>query len=481
MAEPAVDIFAEVARYKRDPLGFTYFAFDWGHGELEGKSPEVWQVAALARLGEQLQALPKQPTSEQWACVIREAIASGHGVGKSALFAWIVLWAMSTMVDCKGIVTANTETQLRTKTWATLQLWHRRCITRDWFAVTATAIHAKDPDYVKTWRIDAIPWSETNTEAFAGLHNEGKRVLVLFDESSGIPDEIWETVEGALTDANTEIIFVVAGNATRVKGAFVDTWTTRRHRWGFLRVDGRSVTLTNRVQIDEWEEDHGGDSDFFRVRVRGLPPSEDDESLIPIHLLEMAAARSSEPIGEMVWGVDVGRSSPDPSMVARRRGPVLYPLEKHNTRNGIQLAGILNAQGKDNPPAFANIDAIGVGSDVADLVTEKTAEGFDCVRALEVWSGGKADDPQRFGNVRAELFWRLVAWLKQPDADIPDDAELIQEATAVGQFRYDNAGRMFAMKKEDIKKIIKRSPNKLDALLLSFYRPKDLGAAVISF
>jgi hypothetical protein len=97
---------------------------------------------------------------------------------------------MATLPDTRDIVTANTESQLRTKTWAELSKWHRLCICRDWFVLTATAIYAADPAHERTWRIDAVPWSETRTEAFAGLHNKGRRIVVFFDEASAIPDVI---------------------------------------------------------------------------------------------------------------------------------------------------------------------------------------------------------------------------------------------------------------------------------------------------
>ena len=121
------------------------------------------------------------------------AIAAGNGPGKSALVAWIILWAMSTFEDTRGVITANTDTQLRTKTWAELAKWHRICLCKHWFHLTATAIYAKDKEHERTWRIDQVPWSLENVEAFAGLHNKGKRILLVFDEASAIPNKIWET------------------------------------------------------------------------------------------------------------------------------------------------------------------------------------------------------------------------------------------------------------------------------------------------
>ena len=90
------------------------------------------------------------------------------------------------------------------------------------FEMSATALYSEDAEHEKTWRIDAIPWSENNPEAFAGLHNKGKRILIIFDEASAIADVIWETIQGALTDSNTEIIMAVFGNPTRNNGRFYD-------------------------------------------------------------------------------------------------------------------------------------------------------------------------------------------------------------------------------------------------------------------
>src|SRR5690606_34243518 len=90
----------------------------------------------------------------------------------------------------------------------------------DFFTVTATAYFSKDPTRERTWRIDAVPWSEKNPEAFAGLHNKGKRLLMIMDEASAILDVIWETAEGALTDSDTEIIRLAFGNPTRNIGRF---------------------------------------------------------------------------------------------------------------------------------------------------------------------------------------------------------------------------------------------------------------------
>src|SRR5690606_35574188 len=143
------------------------------------------------------------------------------------------------------------------KTWPEVSKWHRLAIDRDLFECTATALYSKDRGHEKTWRIDAVTWSENNTEAFAGLHNAGKRILVLFDEASAIADKVWEVTEGALTDANTQIAWCVFGNPTVATGRFRECFRKNRHRWKTWQIDSRTVEGINKTQLDKWVEDHG--------------------------------------------------------------------------------------------------------------------------------------------------------------------------------------------------------------------------------
>ena len=193
---PMGEIVADLARFVCDPYGFVMWAFPWGQpgtmlADMHG--PEQWQKEQLIRIGKQLVEAGAE------GCVIQEDVASGHGVGKSALVSWLILWAVSTLEDTRGVVTANTDSQLRTKTWAELAKWHSLFLAKDLFKLTATRIGIANDDKREIyWRIDQVPWSKENTEAFAGLHNQDKRIVVIFDEASAIDDKIWEVAEGAL-------------------------------------------------------------------------------------------------------------------------------------------------------------------------------------------------------------------------------------------------------------------------------------------
>lgn len=321
-----------LAEVSNDPLAYVLGAFTWGEGELSRypDGPDEWQREILNNIREGVMSIEEaiaaaqQHGGESECKPIMEATTSGHGIGKSALVAWIILWAQDTLEDTKGVVTANTENQLKTKTWAEVAKWHRLSITSELFRMTATARFSVDPEHEKTWRIDMVPWSEKNTEAFAGLHNHGKRILIIFDEASAIPDIIWEVTEGALTDKDTQIIWLVFGNPTRSSGRFRDCFAGGRfsHRWNSRAIDSRTVRISNKAQLDAWVADYGEDHDFVRVRVRGMFPRVDATSFISLDAVLAAQAR--QPEGQehlpLIVSVDVARYGPDSSVIAFRRG-----------------------------------------------------------------------------------------------------------------------------------------------------------------
>ena len=214
---PEEQLIDDIASFTHDPLGYALYAFPWGEDGTElahASGPRQWQADAFREIRDHLQ----NPATRHQPLML--ARASGHGIGKSAFISMLINWGMSTCEDCKVVVTANTDNQLRTKTWPEIIKWSNLAITKEWFTCTATAMYSNDPGHDKRWRADAIPWSEHNTEAFAGLHNERKRIIVVFDEASNIADLVWEVAEGALTDEDTEIIWVAFGNPTRNTGRF---------------------------------------------------------------------------------------------------------------------------------------------------------------------------------------------------------------------------------------------------------------------
>lgn len=355
---PELDLISDMVEMSKDPYGWVLYAFEWGKGELSGfKGPDLWQKELLCAIGAGLMT-PNE--------AIRLATASGNGVGKSALVSWIILWSLSTFEDTRGIVTANTENQLRTKTWAELAKWYRLFIAKHWFTLTATAIYSVDPEHEKTWRIDQIPWSEQNSEAFAGLHNKGKRIVVIMDEASAIPDIIWEVTEGALTDEGTEIIWAVFGNPTRNDGRFHDCFTKFRSRWKAWQIDSRTVKITNKEQLNQWIEDYGEDSDFVRVRVSGVFPSVSDRQFIPSSYVEAARTRKISALqynfAAKIISVDPSWTGGDEFVIGLRQGNAFKILAKYPKNDDDFLMAGYIAQFEDTEKADVVFIDLGYGT-----------------------------------------------------------------------------------------------------------------------
>lgn len=461
------DILDLVSGCSDDPLEFVRVAFPWGEAgtELERHiGPDVWQREVLEQVRDGLLS-PGE--------AVQIAVASGHGVGKSCLVSWLILWSIATFEDTRGIVTANTEMQLRTKTWPELARWYRLFIAKHWFTFTATSLYSSDPNHEKTWRIDAIPWSENRTESFAGLHNQGKRLVVIFDEASAIPDVIWETTAGALTDSDTQIIWCGFGNPTRNTGRFRECFGRFRHRWKTHQVDSQTVLITNKTQIAAWIADYGLDSDFVRVRVRGVFPRAGSLQFISSDLVDEARQRRPEATlyDPVVMGVDVARFGDDQTVIVIRRGrdAQTIPWIKLRGQDTMAVAArIVELAGQHRPDAIF-VDGGGVGGGVVDRLRMLRQP------VIEVQFGGSADQSfdtaegaVLYANKRASMWGNMRDWLR--GGSIPDDPELIADLTGVeyGYTMLRGRDAIMLEKKSDMKKRGLGSPDAADALALTF-------------
>jgi len=440
---------------RAEPLEWVRAAFDWGQGELISyDGPDLWQEDVLREIGVGVLTVDQ---------ALRLAVASGHGIGKSALVAWIILWALSTMPDTKGVVTANTEVQLKTKTWAELAKWHRLAFNRAQFTFGATAIYSSDTAHEKTWRIDMIPWSLVNTEAFAGLHNQGKRILLVYDEASAIPDAIWEVSEGALTDKATQIMWLCFGNPTRNTGRFRECFGKFRNRWSTKQIDSRTSKFANLKQIAEWSNDWGDESDFFKVRVRGEFPGASVEQFISSD----DVARAQKAIVEVdktlpkVISVDVARFGDDQTVIGLRQGRVFRILKRLTGADNVEVAEHVALAIEEHDPQAVIVDADGLGAGVVDQLRHR---GY---RPFEFHGGAKPTDSKSWFNKRAEVWGRMRAWLGGT-VQIDNDRGLASDLTSPTYNFPGVKGQLQLEKKSDMKKRGLSSPDAGDCLAMSF-------------
>lgn len=456
-----------LASVTNDPFAYVMGAFPWGE---EGTSlekdtgPNDWQVWVLSQI---------RDGSLSIAEAIQIAVASGHGVGKSTLVAWIIKWAADTAPDTRGVVTANTENQLKTKTWAELGKWHNLSITREHFEVTATAYFSKDKSRERTWRIDAVPWSEKNTEAFAGLHNKGKRLLLIMDEASAIFDLIWEVAEGAMTDADTQIIWLAFGNPTRNTGRFRECFSGGRFAkyWRSRAVDSRTVPQTNKVQIQKWIDAYGEDSDFVRIRVKGEFPSVGEMEFFSADDIEAAATREAHChyTDPLALGVDVARYGKNNSVIWPRKGRDARTFERKRFQ-GIPTDVLADRVAETNATLRADgimVDGGGVGGGVVDFIRRKR------LHCYEVQFGARdtvphmifGSDGEKYANERSGLYGALRAWLKT--GAIPDDPDIKAQFKAI-KYTFNKKDEIQLIAKDDIEIDAGIGLDDIDALATTF-------------
>lgn len=460
----------DVATFEHDPLGFVLWAYDWGEGVLaEHHGPRQWQADAFDEIGQALRAGEMTPEE---ALPVLLARASGHGIGKSGFVGMVCHWAMATFPDTRVVVTANTDTQLRTKTMPEIGKWTQLSRVGHWFTTTATAVYSSDPKHIRSWRLDAVPWSEHNTEAFAGLHNKGRRIVLVFDEASSIADKVWEVAEGALTDEGTEIMWLAFGNPTRNTGRFRECFGKHANRWRTRQIDSRTVDGTNKRLFKQWAETYGEDSDFFRVRVKGQFPRASSMQFIPSDYVDRAAKAEprSTQYDPLVMGVDVARFGDDKSVIRFRRGRDARSIPPVKLRNvdTMQLAGRVCALMDEHKPDAVFIDETGIGAGVVDRCRQLHHD------AIGIIFGSGPDRPvvadEKVANKRAEMWALAKDWLRTGGA-IDDDPELRADLEGV-EFGYTNKSNAIVLeRKDDMKARGLSSPDDGDALALTFAKP----------
>lgn len=467
----------EISKFYADPLGFVKFAFPWGEPGLlkEHPGPDAWQEAYLRDLGKEIRA--RRFDGIRAVAPVRMAASSGHGIGKSTLSAWLTCWLLSTRPLSQGTITANSFPQLSTKTWAAVQRWMRMCVTSHWFDVgvdKARCLFAPD-----SWFVTAQTCREENSESFAGQHAANSTSWYLIDEASAVPDVIWTVAEGGLTDG--EPMIFAFGNPTRSSGKFHRIcFGSERNRWTTRIIDSRDCKFTNKDLINEWLEDYGEDSDFFRVRVRGLPPRASDAQFIDQDSVFGAQTRvglDALPDEPLVAGLDIARGGSDNCVIRFRRGPQaaeIAPIEipAQESRDSMRVISIaVDLLGRDYRCADGQmrkvkmlfVDETGVGGPIVDRLNQL---GYDD-RVMGVKFGNRSPDA-KYDNMRAFIWAKMRDWL--PRGIIDKSSTLETDLTGPG-YSHSKRDKLVLESKESMKKRGAASPDHGDALALTFAAP----------
>lgn len=453
---------------------FVMFIFPWGK---EGTplekvtGPRTWQRDELQSITQHIRENRIRMAQGKEPLVYKSATASGRGPGKSALVAWINYWFMSTVLGGSSIITANTEQQLKSRTWAEVGKWHTLALNGHWFDKSILSLKPAEW-YEKALKnqlkIDtgyyysqAQLWSEENPDAFAGVHNQNG-ILLIFDEASGIPSPIWKVSEGFFTDPTLHRYHFVFSNPRRNTGEFFECFHKFRKYWKRRNLDSRNVEGTDKTVLNQIVEKHGEDSDEARIEVKGEFPRQGDKQFISRDIVASACERElqSDKYAGLIMGVDPARYGDDCTVIRFRQGrdarsfPIISMKHSDNMEVANKCAELIT---KYNPDAVC-IDA-GNGTGIIDRLREM---GY---KVEEVWFGSKAADEQ-WANKRVELWARMKDWLG--GGCIDNLPELIDDLVGPQYKFMGHSDKIMLETKEEMKKRGFASPDHADALACTF-------------
>jgi hypothetical protein len=457
---------------KDNPLAFVMFAFPWGQPgtPLEHfKGPRKWQREVLTHIADHI----TQNKGQLDFNTLRHAVSSGRGIGKSALVSWITIWMLTTRIGSTTIISANSESQLRSVTWAEITKWLAMALNSHWFEVSATRLmpakwltELVERDLKKGtryWGVEGRLWSAENPDAYAGVHNfDG--VLVVFDEASGIDDSIWAVTSGFFTENTPNRFWMAFSNPRRNTGYFYEAFNSKREFWTTKVVDARTVEGTDKQVYQQIIDEYGADSSQAHVEVYGQFPSEGDDQFISASLVDEAMKRPKyqDQSAPIVIGVDPARFGADATVIAVRQGRDIIAVQRHRGDDTMTVVGHVIEAIEEYKPALVVIDEGGLGAGIVDRLKEQR------YKIKGVNFGNKSSNPVMYGNKRAEMWGKMKDWLKT--ASIPLDRFLKTDLISP-MMKPDSKGTIFLESKKDMKARGLASPDAADAICVTFAFP----------
>ncbi|MGI9146922.1 MAG: hypothetical protein ACR2IK_10285 [Chloroflexota bacterium] len=461
---------AVLARYRNDPVLFVRECFVWRAGE----HPTAYQEDVLRRLVEHR----------------RIAVRGPHGLGKTTVAAWAILWFALTRdgEDWKIATTASAWRQLTHFLWPEVRKWSRRLrwdrLGREPFD-SRTELQALG---LKLATGEAFAVASDTPELIEGAHAD--HLFYVFDEAKVIPVATWDAAEGAFAgagaDTAAEAFALAISTPGEPNGRFYEL---HKHAPGFEDWTSRHVTLEETVAAGrvsrEWAAQRalqwGEQSAVYQNRVLGEFAASDEDGIIPLAWVEAANERwriwkesGADTFQLTTIGVDPARGGGDKTVLALRQGSVVVELRRYSLEDTMatagRVAGVLQAS-----KARAIVDVIGIGAGVFDRLREMKhlVSPFNAAeRTDELDRSGELG----FTNRRAAAWWKLRERLDPANGDriaLPPDDLLTGDLTAP-HWRVMSGGKIQVESKDDIRQRLGRSTDDGDAVTMAFYDPGEV-------
>lgn len=467
-----------------DELNWTWYKFEYG-------KHITWQQSLI------LMGLEKASLGDAKRHL---SVRSGHGIGKSALCSWVILWFLTCFWESQVPCTAPTSHQMHDVLWKELAKWISKMPDAvqgnyDW-----TQGYLRMTQAPEVWFARARTSSKENTEAIAGVHAD--HVLIVVDEASGVPEAVFNTAEGALTSGNVFVILI--GNPTRVTGYFYDSHNKNAADWQQFAFNCEHSPIVDREYVRRQATRHGKDSAEYRIRVQGEFPHEDvmDDSgyvqLLPRTkiMVEQKMDDLTRFANRKIMGVDPAGEGKDKAVWVIRdnfRAEVVHELPTTNPKEIAQHTLTLMDRYIVTDGNDIVIDSFGVGSDVGKEIaiasggkvevytvllgnTPSYEEQYNTTFFRRHLDEIDDNDMDLYLNLRALAFFRARSWLVQGGMLVDKNVENSTFSNELQVIKYKRSlqgNKIQLMPKKEMFKLRIPSPNKADAFALTFLRDMD--------
>lgn len=393
----------------------------------------------------------------------RISVRSGHGVGKSTGVSWAAIWYILTRYPAKIVITAPTSAQLFDALFAELKRWIKELPEPLQTLLDAKAERIELKASPTESFISARTSRAEQPEALQGIHAD--HVMLIADEASGVPEQVFEAAAGSMSGHNA--VTILLGNPVRSSGFFYDTHNKLAGGWWTKRVSCLDSPRVSKEYVEEMKVRYGEESNAYRIRVLGEFPLSDDNTVIPMELIDLAIQRDVLPskFAPLVWGLDVARFGSDSSALCKRKGNAVQEIKTWRNLDLMQLCGAVVAEfeacGIDDKPVEILVDSIGLGAGVVDRLRELGLPA----RGVNVSESPAMGNTYR--NLRAELWYKAKAWLDKRDCRLPKDERLVSDLATV-KYTFTSNGKLQIESKDDIRKRGLPSPDLADSFVLTF-------------
>ena len=431
---------------------------------------ENWRKDPVGFVTKELEAEPWSKQKEILESVrdySRVAVRSCNGSGKTYIAAHAVLWWLMCYPESLVITTAPTEHQVRDVLWREIRRVYRG--NEDFIGgkLLKTSLEIADKHY-------ALGLSTNTPERFQGFH-EG-HILFVVDEASGVREGIFEAIEGSMTSEHSRMLLL--GNPTSLSGYFYEAFHRRRSLWKTIHISALDTpnlteekvpkpTLVTKQWVEDAKVNWGEDSPMYQIRVLGEFPSESEDTLISLKIIEEAVVGKDESPdfrdgGPVEIGVDVARFGSDRTVICARRGDRVIDMASYTKKDTMETAGLVKALVEQYSPVCVRVDSIGVGAGVVDRLKEQGVPGIVGINVAQ-----RATNPEHFANLKAELYDGLRERFQQGRIRIPSDQKLISELASI-RYSFTSSGQTRLEDKDELRGRGQPSPDLADALMLAF-------------